>query len=458
MNWKNTERAIYIAVKSQIPQFKLKDTAEYPLAFNVDMPESYAFSNGNLSFKFTDFVCSDFQDVQLISNQCVETAEKISISLKLNKISVKGRYAINAKMAHKITMDTAGNMLDFEDKRDLLQAAGADSGEGVSPLSPEEQQAFVDNAHDHETRLMDTPGGRELMKTYNEHNEVYNHVFNVSPSARVSWYANGATTAMARDTDAALKTDDVINSLTKKYGGQSYNANAFMQQLNIYTNTIMADPDFDVTDPDGELDPDSKYVKAAIAALSFSKTVEGNTHNNDKKITPLTSNDVYAHVNNANGIMPVVTIAEAMNVFSQANGTGGADEAESNGWVVLDEQQRKLVRMWQVQAVEQKALEANNIAVALWQGSCDAEIHNTAIDMELSINPVTKQVTIDKTNISLPAFEFDIDDSSWTGKAAELIRERISQLYFIKSLISRQIEHGIETMINKSVLTALQAS
>jgi len=305
---------------------------------------------------------------------------------------------------------------------------------------------------------MDTPGGRELMKTYNEHNEVYNHVFNVSPAARVSWYANGVTTVMARDTDAALKTNEVINSPTKKYGGKSYNANAIIQQLNIFSNTLIADPDFDVTDPDAEPNPDSKYFKAAAAALSFGKAVDGNTHNNDKKITPLTSNDVYAHVNGANGMMPVVTVAEVMNVFSQANGTGGADEAESNGWLVLDEQQRKLVQMWQVQAVEQKVLQANSAAVALWEGSCDAEIHNTAIDMELSINPVTKQVTIDKTNISLPAFEFDIDDSSWTGKAAELIRERISQLYFIKSLISRQIEHGIETMINQSVLTALQAS
>ncbi|AYL96146.1 hypothetical protein [Mucilaginibacter celer] len=460
MNWKNTEKAIYAAVNNQAQQFALKDTAEYPLAFNVDMPTSYAFNNGNLSFKFTDFVCSDLRDVQLISDACVKTGDQVSIRLMLDKITLKGRYTINAKMAHKITMDTAGNMLDFEDERDLLQAAGADSGR-KDTLSADEQRAFAANAQDQEKRLMDTPAGRELMKTYREHNEIYNEVFNTNPAARRSWYANGATAAMARDTDFALKTEGVVvNSPTKTYGvkNTSYNANAILQQLNIFSNTLIADPDFDITDPDSKPDPDSKYYKAAAAALSFGKAVDLNTHNNDKNINPLTANQVYDHVNNSNAMLPPVTVEEVMNVFSQANGKGGADEAEGKGWIVLDEEQRKLVRMWQTEAIQRKAFDPNMAATVLWEGECGAEIINTTVDVELSINEAAQQITIDKTSVSLPTFEFDIDDSSWTGKAAEVIRERVSQLYFIKSLISRQIEQGIQTVINQSVLTALQAS
>jgi hypothetical protein len=460
MNWKKTEEAITKAVKKQAKYFQIKDTVDYPLAFNVEMPDDYSFSNGNVSFRFADFVCTDMDDISLIESESFQRDDKLHIGLRIGGISIKGNYTISARMAPKIDLDTAGTMLNFDE--DMPKAAGAKSGPGSS-LTDEEQKEFLKNARDQRERLRDpnSPNGGKLMRKYEEHNEIYNELFIKNEVAREEWYNNGVTAEMAKDTHVAVNDDKIVNPKDVLYSNnQSYNANAFMQQLNVTMNTMWLDPNFD---PKRKPDPNSKYTKASIAAMDFNKMVKqtgnGEIENEEgepeEKITPLTANDVYAHINGANGEPPKTSIEELQNLFSQQQGDAGAPDAADKGWLILNEEKRRIVRGWYIRNLQQKAREEKIVPVDLWKGDCTTFIKNAIVNVGLTIDVTSGIVTIDKTDVSLPAFEFDLDDSSWTGKAAQIIRERLSQVYFVKSLITKQIELGVRLIVDKSVIIAL---
>lgn len=456
VRWKKMDPAIRKALRNERHTLRIKDTAEYPLAFNVEMPEGHPYRNANISFRFDHFIGSGMSNTRIDKDRSFVDGDGIRICLEWKEIKIKAKYAINVREAPLIDLDTAGTLLAFNDQRDLLLTAGADAGNAPG-LQPEEQQAFLDNARKQRTRLMDTPNGQQLMGIYNEHNEVYNEVFVNSEAARTTWQADGATAEMAKDTHAAVQNNGVVNSGSRTYaGGVSYNSNAFVQQLNICVNTANADPDFNPWDPNAKPDPNSKYIKASLAALSFGKAVN-TTGNDDKKVTPLKAEDVYTHVNNFAQPAPKTDIGELQNILSQGNNPAGGDEAAEKGWMILDEEQRKMVRRWIHMGIRQKANAKSSPSSPLWEGDCTAFIRNSSVMIDLAYQPGNAKADLKSTRPDLPVFEFEIDDAAWTGTAATIVRERLGRLYFIKSLIASQVAAGIRTIAALAVADAFNA-
>jgi hypothetical protein len=451
MNWNKIKEALNTSLKQQGNTFKIKDTVEYPLAFNIEMPPNYHFDNGNISFRFVDFVCSVIQDVDLVDSECFESGNQVNIGLQLHQLTIKGKYIISAMQAPKIGMDVGGNMRDFDEDDSPLMEAGADEG-NTEKFSPEEQKAFLENARAQRTRLMDTPNGRALMEQYDEHDEIYNEVFIRSEAMRRSWQRNGAVAEMAKDTHVALIENGVINppESVKKYGKKSYNTNAFLQQVALVRSTYELGKK---KDPQGLLRADSKYAKAAMAALDFEKHVK-NSGNAETKVKPFTKELTFQHINGANGLISETTVDELENLMSQSNGEGGAEEAAAKNWVVLTSLQRQAMREWNLINLAQEAREQTQTRCELWMGDCIAVIKNTSLNIQLLIDE-HGQVTILKTDVNLPAFEFDIDDAAWTGEAGNIVRERLAQLYFVKSLVAQQVEQGIQDIFNRSVTNIL---
>lgn len=451
-HWNQLEQNIQKALTKKKSTFTIKDTDEFPLAFNTEMPKGYEHTNGHISFLFKDFNCSGLENILIDRKKSQKKGNNLHLHLLLDNLNVKGKYEIRSKYAPLVDLDTAGNMLNYGDTS-LARVAGAGSGNG-SKVTPEDAEKYLDNAREQRTRLMDKPNGQKIMTSYNEHNEVYNEVFVKSASTRNTWNAQGATAEMAADTNSATDPNGngVINSKTKEYsGGVTYNTNAFVQQLSISVNTISTDPNFNPWDPNAKPNPNSKYTKASLAALNFGKSV-ATTGNTDKKVTELTAGQVYDHVDSFSGTPPQTTEAELQNIIQQGMGNGGAEEAAKNDWYILDEEQRKMVRCWIHESVLQQEFDDKNISKPFLDGICSSEIKDVEIEIEMDLNDSKKPP---KIKIQLPVFEFDIDDAHWTGKIATVIRERLAHIYFIKSLIHHQIEAGIKNIVLKSIIPSL---
>jgi hypothetical protein len=253
-----------------------------------------------------------------------------------------------------------------------------------------------------------------------------------------------------------VNTNNVVNPKSKTYGkGVTYNGNAFVQQLNLVVNTASTDPKFNPWDPKAKPNPDSKYTKASLAALSFGKAVS-TTGNTNKQVTELTSEQVYKQVDKFDQEPPQSSVPELQNVLKQGMSGAGADEANENGWVILDEEQRNMVRLWVHSNIREKANAKKIVSEPLWSGSCHASIRGVEVSLDIMMNPETRELDIKNTSILLPVFEFEITDSTWTGKIAEVVRERLSQIYFVKSLIHQQVEAGLKSLLQVSVLNVLK--
>jgi hypothetical protein len=261
----------------------------------------------------------------------------------------------------------------------------------------------------------------------------------------MAWNADGVTALMAKDTHSAVLNNTDVNPTDKTYGGQTYNGNAFVQQLNICVNTVNIDPSFDPWDPNSQPDPDSKYIKASLAALSFGKVVN-TTGNDGKTVTVLSPDDIYGHVNQFSQAPPTTSMEELQNILAQGSGDAGADEAAENGWIVLDEEQRRMVKRWIHLGVREKANEKSNISKPLWKGGASATIKHTTMVLQLLLQPGASQPVVKEMSVNLPAFELDIDDRGWTGATAGIVRDRLGRLHFVKSLVAEQIISGIKTM------------
>jgi len=424
---------------------RLADTPDFPLAFNVTLPVGFTSSNGNVGIRFEDFSVSGVESFHVNAGRSVFTADRVSLSLGWNALRVSGRYSVTAKASPLITMDTGGSMLDYED--DEIRPAGSPS---VPPLDPKQKDAMLDQARAQRTRLMDSPNGQVLLSKYNEHNEVYNTVFVTSPAARTAWAAEGATKDMAEHTHSALdsKTTAVNpHSADATFGPKkvSYNENAFNQQLQIVVNTIATDPNFNPFDPDAKPDPNSKFTKASLAALTFGTGVSqtGNTKGVTK---PLTGDGVYQNVDTQNKPAEA-TVEQLVNVLKQGAQPGGAaaSVAEARNWRVLDEDDRRLVRR-QLHAIASERAERDAVRVeTLWSGACDAEFSGATAQIEFAVDD--NGLRYSAATIALPAFEFELDDSTWNGEAADIVRERLGEVAFIRSLLRERIESGLADRI-----------
>jgi hypothetical protein len=423
----------------------LAGTPNFPLAFQSKLPAGFAGEYGNIGIQFTDFTVSGVETFALDASRTATEGDRVRLGVRWDRLAVTGQYRVTAKATPRITLDTGGGMMDVEDD-DEVREAGAP---GDAPIDPTEREAMLNRARDQRTRLMDDPNGQQLMSKYNEHNEVYNTVFVTSPAARGAWAADGATKAMAEHTHVALDPKAVDSVVVNPPAEQSrfgkkqvtYNANAWNQQLQIAVNTISSDPNFDPFDPDAKPDPNSKFTKASLAALTFGNGVQ-QTGNTRDQTNPMNSTQVYGAVKT--GEKPrESTVDELSNLIQQGSQPGGAAAAValSRDWRVLDEQDRRLVRRQLFAVAREHAERASTPVETLWSGGCKAAFSGALGSIEFELKNGALHFASVQTR--LPAFELDIDDSLWEGELATLTRERLADIAFLRSLICDRIQCGL---------------
>lgn len=427
----------------------INDTPSFPLAMNAPMPEGHAYGNGHLSFRFSDLSCHDLRGFEMSTAAGTGDAEILQLSFP--QLSIRGRYAIESKEAQEIDLDLAGTMLPYDYDYKNPQAAGADDG-GDGTFTDEQKAQYLDQARDNRTRLMETANGQKMMDMYNNHEEVYNEIFQNSAQTRYTWKAGGATAEMATDTANADKSNTVVNDPAKQYGAgtfqNTYNGNSFTQQNNIIAGCITASG----WNPWSGTDlPENKYTDAALAAMNFQKMV-GTTGNTDANVNTMTPGEVHDSVNGFTGAPPATTLAELQNRAEQTMGNGGAPAAEAlrNGWTVFDEKSRLQFRNMLTERWAERQASQKQTASVLWEGDCSAEIMNAKAVFTIDRNTAT----VLDSSLVLPAFEFEMEDAHWTEPSASLVRERLAQVYFVRSLLHSQIKNALKNTLDQAAATA----
>lgn len=452
-DWNSLATRLSAGLQQEQNSLQLKDTPFYPLAFHAEMPQHVEYENGHLSFRFRDLAVHALSDLSLNAGACRHKANELTIAMRLTGAALKGRYEINTKYAGRITLDTGGNMRELDES--FAREAGA-SDNGVPPLTQAEIDAMVTQARDQREPIQGTVHGPTLMSTYNEHSESYNTAFVTSAELRELWAEGGVTTQMSRDTHEALKSNQVVNDPNKKYAnGDTYNLNAGGQQLNVaIALTSMAEQ----ARNDGNPALEKQYNDAAMAAINFNETV--NQTGDGTQPASMTGSQVYATLNNTTLSMVRLSVQEFKNRLDQANDEeskeGGADVAAmQNGWKILSGNERKMIRERMFRFRKELAAIKDVQPQLLWAGDCHAELKGMEAMITVKYDKRTAAWKVNNSHVTLPAFYLEVDDAAWSGKAAGIVRERLANMHFVKSLLQTKIQSGIQSILEKAVLRSL---
>ena len=306
------------------------------------------------------------------------------------------------------------------------------------------------------TPINATANGPELMSSYQKHSESYNSAFVVSENLRQLWAAQGVTTEMSRDTHEAVSNDTTINSDSKVYAnGLKYNPNAGTQQTNVSTALLVM-----ALKAKGE--GNTKLYEKYKAASKASATFQNNVNPNNNAPTS-NKTDVYNRLNDKSLKMKEMSDEEFDNMFDQANDEdgqdGGADEkALSNGWRILKGDERKLIRERMFLFEEEMTMIKNSKPELWWAGECWATLNGTEASVTLNYDESNSEWEVSDSKVSLPGFAIELDDSFWTGKTADIVRERMASIHFVKSLLQSKIKSSLENMMGKVVLRSFTAA
>jgi hypothetical protein len=437
----------------------LDDTPAYPLARTVAMPPGYHYETGALSFSLSNLEIHGIGDLDSV--QCTEAVdgERIRLVLVLRCLNLRGNYALNVKPDPVITLDTGGNLMELPAKSLEPAAAGADADAPNSELDPQKEE-WLEQAREQRTRLSSTENGQKLLDVHGEHNEVYDEVFRTNEAMRETWQAGGVTKLMAADTSIAVKNDSYVNDKAYTNANNetiSYNSNAFTQQLALALNTLLTDPDYEFSDIASV--PTEKYLAAAKAVLSFGQAVTTQTGNDKHTVQNLTPGQIYNTVNQHEGDLPPISDDDVMRLLQSGPSSGSGDEAGTIGRLVLDEADRHLLRRLFQANLQERAERSTIVGQPLFEGRCDAEIGTVSASIELNIDHSTQkpQVRGRAAQITLPAFDLNLDDSQWTGEVGRVARRRLEHLYFIRSVLRAAIAEQLQRSLLSMAETTYNA-
>lgn len=91
----------------------------------------------------------------------------------------------------------------------------------------------------------------------------------------------------------------------------------------------------------------------------------------------------------------------------------------------------------------------------LWAGNCHTDLKGAQAQMVLTYNEEKATWNIKESDVIFPAFAMEVDDSMWNGKVAEIVRERLASMHFVKSLLQNKIQSGIQKVTEKVLLHSL---
>ncbi|MEM9556468.1 MAG: hypothetical protein AAGC60_19580 [Acidobacteriota bacterium] len=421
----------------------LDDLPGFPLARTVEMPPGHDYPSGALSFRLHDLRLDGVERLAAVRRKGAHG--RVEIDLSFERLRVEGRYAVESKPDPVAALDTAGDLMELPAEARRPRAGGADPTSGSMSTDQEE---WLANARSQRTQLSQTENGRKLLWGYSEHSEVYDQAFK-SPTLQSNWSKGGAVKEMAGDTNRAVQAggtsgSTTINSTTKLYGSQqlSYNENSFIQQTNVATASLMADPNYP------NVSPESSYYKAAEAALAFGSGISHTTGNTKKKTVPMDQTGVYAHVQEWSGqTADFEPSREEVMMLARIDPTsGGADGELRMGAMVLDQDDIERLSALRLGILRERAEQASIVGEPLFTGECRASLGKAKVRVFL------EEGTAPRAEVELQAFDFEIDDSTWSGSAGEVARRRLAQMYFVRSLLHDAISDQLERALPPRVL------
>jgi hypothetical protein len=144
-------------------------------------------------------------------------------------------------------------------------------------------------------------------------------------------------------------------------------------------------------------------------------------------------------------------------VMNDAASEGGADGAIDHGWIVLDEEDRKRARFIYQSAMKQKAEDNTLIGRPIYAGACTALLEDVAAAVHFERQTDGSLGAPLRASVQLPAFEFELDDSQWAGDVGQIARDRLENMYFIRSLLHDAIVDRLQQELLDMANQAYQA-
>ncbi|MFF3570885.1 hypothetical protein [Nocardia jiangxiensis] len=382
-----------------------------PLARTVEMPAHIGYPSGALSLRFTEVTVEPTREPDAVA---VSDGDRTVVGLP--PLLVRARYAIDATPDRVATVDGGGDLSL------LPESATAPRSGAETEAHPE----WLDNARDQRMRLAQTENGCSLLNVYDQHTDVFAELFdpNLGTFSDDIWTKHGGTAAMAADThNAVTNGQDAINDPAKSYqlhtgDMASYNVNAFTRQVAAASYTLYLDPDYDPYDyPDRQ--PQPKYQEASQATWDFANAVKDNGNDDKDATNPMTRDEVYQAVIDHPGpstasAFPRERFAAVLSPF--------ADDV----WAGWDDDERDLIREFHRQArAGREALRAATAPTPLFEGAGSGGVTGAAVVIDAA----------GAVHVEFPDFDLALDDSGWTGAAADIARDRLNAAGFLAGLV-----------------------
>jgi hypothetical protein len=394
-----------------IAALRVPDAPSIPLARTVAMPEHLDFPTGTLHFRLTDL------ELHPAGTPAGTT---------LPPFDVTAGYVVEATRDDIATHDGGGDLSE-------LPASATAPNDGYRPTDDDREQ-WLSLARDHQTRLgnIDLPNSRNLLGTFDQHNETYAALFEpTSDFVDNVWRVDAApdtTAQLSRDTHAAVRGNSTINPKSDQrtyldWKGQEATYNAVSWER--YTGVLTYLPYLRAEFAPGRADAVSQDVNDAIKATkAFALNVTANTGNKSDTTVAMTSDSVYK---------TVVEGAPAPGAAERDWSEAVLNPFDDDVWEGWDDDERDLIREHHRAALRSRAARvARAQPTALFTGTCTARVANAAVT-----------AGGDRVEVTVPALELAIDDSAWSGAAADVARERLGDLGFLADLVRDAIRERL---------------
>ena len=432
------------SIKDSLP---IGGMGPYPLTGPTELSGTGVdtITSGKINFGLQDITVDGLKITNVTSG--LQDNNRATINVEFQTLKLDGKYDVYVIQAPIVDMDTGGNM-SFLAFSALATPNGPTTPSGPdAPTITVEQYDQLNQANDQKNELNKTAAGRQLLGTYNQHNDVYNYCFQTNSGLRDFWKKDGTSQDMCNYTSNALKADLVVNPAQndRTFGknGASYNENAFLQAFALHTACMVAKGNYH--DPNKALD-------AAKAIPSFMNTVS-QTGNTKDKTSPMTSSQVYSTLQQNSPSPPHAVsslrsvsshpITEALTAIALNNHNNEHISLLENLGYNMDD--NTIQAMQEIYHAGIHDGDPQNQA-QLWQGNFNCIVPSFQMKIMLTLQDdgvITG--TLNYTNLAIP--QLGIDTSKWGGTAGQVSAKRMNNSAFVIGLLHDRVAQVLEDQI-----------
>lgn len=419
----------------------------FPLAKAVKMPKEIGFKIGSLAARLTKLSVYSSNHFLAEIEEIVISDNTIKIQLSFPASQLAGEHTLEGTQVWLSGIDGAGTGLAFDEKGRVQHLAKDDINKNP---------AWIASANVQRTKLNNSgENGKTLLDTYTTHRSAFNDVM-TKPEGYVfqmNW-GTDAIKSMAEHTNNCVNDGSkTINSADIKYGDNTYNENAVLQQLSLLTTLSGMSGACDSND---QPNSNSPYQQAAAAVASFQLSVLSNTNANElNKVPEKNATEIYSLVKSGTPTQ-LVSVEQ---VHKLLNGeTISGKHADGRDWqLTLNDEEKSFVKDMQLQ----QRLHLERIAavkpVILSKGKVNAQLGTFSMQAEFQLDE-QGQVTSVQSHLKLDDFDLELDSNYWPSEVKALAQEELAKATFINSLLNDYIIYVLERRLIPGIIKNLQES